>query len=84
MDNRAEEIDENTIQVGDSGEGRALKQTMQSVTKIDVGIQSQLLVTPGSTSIIYFDVTNLRNEPSYLSFNVQDEKRYLRTLEPRL
>ena len=84
MDNRAEEIDENTIQVGDSSEGRALKQTMQSVTKIDVGIQSQLLVTPGSTSIIYFDVTNLRNEPSYLSFNVQDEKRYLRTLEPRL
>lgn len=78
---KVEEFEGNSV---DASEGRALKQTIQSVTKIDVGVQSQLLVTPGSTSIIYFDVTNLRNEPTYLSFNVQDEKRFLRSLEPRL
>lgn len=72
--------------VGGDGaiDGRALKQTMQSVTKIDVGIQSQLLVAPGSTSIIYFEVTNLRDQPTYHSFDAQDEKRYLRWMEPRL
>ncbi|XP_070505975.1 uncharacterized protein [Chironomus tepperi] len=56
---------------------------MQSVTKIDVGAQSQLFVAPGSTSVIYFEVTNLRNEPTYHNFNVQDEKRFLRQMEPR-
>jgi hypothetical protein len=76
--------DEDSIHVVAAADGRALKQTTQTVTKIDVGIQSQLLVAPGSTSIIYFDVTNLRNEPTYHSFNVQDEKRFLRALEPRL
>ena len=65
-------------------DGRALKQSLQSVTKIDVGVQSQLLVTPGSTAIIYFDVTNLRAEPSMHNFNVQDEKRFLLGMEPRL
>jgi hypothetical protein len=76
--------DEDSIHVVGAADGRALKQTTQTVTKIDVGIQSQLMVAPGSTSIIYFDVTNLRNEPTYHSFNVQDEKRFLRALEPRL
>lgn len=76
--------EEDSIQVVEAADGRALKQTSQTVTKIDVGIQSQLMVAPGSTSIIYFDVTNLRNEPTYHNFNAQDEKRYLRALEPRL
>jgi hypothetical protein len=76
--------DEDSIHVVGAADGRALKQSTQTVTKIDVGIQSQLMVAPGSTSIIYFDVTNLRNEPTYHSFNVQDEKRFLRALEPRL
>lgn len=85
-DENVEEIggDENSVQVVDAADGRALKQTIQSVTKIDVGVQSQLLVAPGSTSIIYFDVTNLRNEPTYHSFSAQDEKRYLRAMEPRV
>lgn len=65
-------------------DGRALPQLIQSVTKIDVGPQSQLFVAPGSTSVIYFEVTNLRNEPTYHNFNVQDEKRFLRQMEPRL
>jgi hypothetical protein len=65
-------------------EGKALKQTLQSVTKIDVGVQSQLLASPGSTVQLYFDVTNLRNEPTYHTFQVQDERRFLRQMEPRL
>lgn len=65
-------------------DGKAMPQLMQSVTKIDVGPQSQLFVAPGSTSVIYFEVTNLRNEPTYHTFNVQDEKRFLRQMEPRL
>lgn len=82
------EID-NVEEVGGDGfvgaiDGRALKQTLQTVTKIDVGIQSQLLVAPGSSSIIYFEITNLRSEPTYHSFDAQDEKRYLRWMEPRL
>jgi hypothetical protein len=89
IDDKTEQEDkigegENSVEVVGASDGRALKQTIQSVTKIDVGIQSQLLVAPGSTSIIYFDVTNLRNEPTYHNFNVQDEKRYLRAMEPRL
>jgi hypothetical protein len=63
---------------------RSLPQLFQSVSKIDVGPQSQLFVAPGSTSIIYFEITNLRNEPTYHVFNVQDEKRFLRQMEPRL
>lgn len=86
LENKIEEVggEENSVQVFDAADGRASKQTIQSVTKIDVGVQSQLLVAPGATSIIYFDVTNLRNEPSYHSFSVQDEKRYLRAMEPRM
>lgn len=88
-DDEANDVETNVTEIGEADnstviEGRALKQMIQSVTKIDVGVQSQLLVAPGSTSIIYFDVTNLRNEPSYHSFNVQDEKRFLRAMEPRL
>ncbi len=75
------EVDIETLAGAD---GRAMPQLIQSVTKIDVGPQSQLFVAPGSTSVIYFEVTNLRNEPSYHNFNVQDEKRFLRQMEPRL
>ena len=65
-------------------DGRAMPQLIQSVTKIDVGPQSQLFVAPGSTSVVYFEVTNLRNEPTYHNFKVQDEKSFLRQMEPRL
>lgn len=61
----------------------AKQQILESVTKIDVGAQSQLLVAPGSTGQIYFEVTNLRKEPTFHNFQVQDELRYLRNLEPR-
>lgn len=72
------------VEIIPAANGRASKQMIQSVTKIDVGPQSQLFVAPGSTSVIYFEVTNLRNEPTYHNFNAQDEKRFLRQMEPRL
>lgn len=61
----------------------AKQQILETVTKIDVGAQSQLLVAPGSTAQIYFEITNLRKEPTFHNFQVQDELRYLRALEPR-
>ncbi len=65
-------------------ERSAAQQTLlESVTKIDVGAQSQLLIPPGSTGQIFFDVTNLRREPTFHNFQVQDELRFLRALEPR-
>ncbi|KAG5672858.1 hypothetical protein PVAND_002947 [Polypedilum vanderplanki] len=76
-------IDDVSIEFQSAADERAARQILQTITKIDVGPQSQLFVAPGSTSVIYFEVTNLRNEPTYHNFNVQDEKRYLRQMEPR-
>lgn len=58
------------------------RNTLQAVTKIELGIQSQLLASPGTTVQIYFEVTNLREESTFHNFQVVDEKRYLRTLSP--
>lgn len=58
------------------------RNTLQAVTKIELGIQSQLLASPGTTVQIYYEVTNLRDESTFHNFQVVDEKRYLRTLNP--
>lgn len=79
-----DDVEGHSIDISEAIEGKALKQTLQSVTKIDVGAQSQLMIAPGSTAQIFFEVTNLRTEPSYHTFQVQDERRYLRDLQPRL
>lgn len=55
---------------------------MQAITKIDLGAQSQLLANPGSTIQIYYEVTNLRDAPSLHTFQVTDEQRFLRALNP--
>lgn len=62
--------------------GRSAKNMLQSVTKIDLGAQSQLLANPGSTIQIYYEVTNLRDMPSLHNFQVTDEQRFLRALNP--
>lgn len=62
--------------------GRSAKNMLQSVTKIDLGAQSQLLANPGSTIQIYYEVTNLRDVPSLHNFQVTDEQRFLRALNP--
>lgn len=77
--------DNETIELVDGfiGASKALRQTIQSVTKIDIGIQSQLLVSPGAQVEIIYEITNLRTEPQYYTFLVQDELRYLRSMEPK-
>lgn len=59
------------------------RNTLQAVTKIDIGSQSQLLAAPGQTVSIYYEVTNLREEPTFHIFQVLDEQRYLRSLNPQ-
>lgn len=55
---------------------------LQAVTKIELGVQSQLLASPGQTIQVYYEVTNLREEPTFHNFQVVDEKRFLRGLNP--
>lgn len=59
------------------------RNTLQAITKIDIGSQSQLLAAPGQTVSIYYEVTNLREEPTFHIFQVVDELRYLRSLTPQ-
>lgn len=54
------------------------------MTKIDLGAQTQLLGNPGTTAQIYYEITNLREEPSFHNFQVVDEQRYLRALNPQM
>lgn len=56
------------------------RNTLQFITKIDIGLQSQLLANPGSTVQIYFEITNLREEATFHNFQVVDEQRFLRSL----
>lgn len=50
--------------------------------RIDLGAQSQLLANPGTTVQLYYEITNLREEPSFQNFQVVDEQRFLRSLNP--
>lgn len=65
-------------------EERNLRNTLQAVTRIDLGAQTQLLANPGSTVQIYYEITNLREEPSFHNFQVVDEQRFLRALTPQV
>lgn len=63
-------------------QSRSGKNILQSVTKIDLGAQSQLLANPGSTVQIHYEITNLRDVPTFHNFQVVDEQRFLRSLNP--
>lgn len=60
------------------------RNTIQSAyeTRIEIGAQSQLLANPGSTVQIYYEITNLRNMPTFHMFQVVDEQRFLQSLSP--
>lgn len=60
------------------------RNTLQAVTRIDLGAQTQLLANPGATVQIYYEITNLRDEPAFHNFQVVDEQRYLRALTPQM
>lgn len=54
----------------------------QYETRIEIGAQSQLLANPGSTVQIYYEITNLRNVPTFHIFQVVDELRFLQQVTP--
>lgn len=56
--------------------------TTQYETRIEMGLQSQLLANPGSTIQLYYEITNLRNVPTFHTFQVTDERRFLQRLNP--
>ncbi|XP_058453096.1 uncharacterized protein LOC131431413 [Malaya genurostris] len=60
-------------------QGRA---AIQSVTKVDVGIDSQLMGTRGSSIRVIFEVTNFRQTGMLYYFRVTGEKRFLQFLNP--
>lgn len=65
------------------GTSRVLTQnTMQAATVVQMGLQSQLLPSPGAGVQLYFEVTNLRDQPTFYNFQVADEQRYLQSLTP--
>lgn len=66
----------------DVGEARSGKNILQALTKIDLGAQSQLLANPGSTVQIHYEITNLRDVPTFHNFQVIDERSFLRSLAP--
>ncbi|XP_039451472.1 uncharacterized protein LOC120430432 isoform X1 [Culex pipiens pallens] len=59
--------------------GRA---TLQAITKVDLGTNSQLNGPRGSTLQLIFEVTNFRQTPMQYFFRVNDELSYLRALNP--
>uniref|UniRef100_A0A182Y775 Uncharacterized protein n=1 Tax=Anopheles stephensi TaxID=30069 RepID=A0A182Y775_ANOST len=65
----------------DSGiiSGRA---SIQAITKVDVGVNSQLIGARGQALQLYFEVTNYRQTPITYFFRVTDELSFLRTLNP--
>lgn len=63
-------------------QSRSERQSLHSITKIDLGAQSQLLANPGSTVQIHYEITNLRDVPTLHNFQVIDEQRFLRSLNP--
>uniref|UniRef100_A0A182QGT3 VWFA domain-containing protein n=1 Tax=Anopheles farauti TaxID=69004 RepID=A0A182QGT3_9DIPT len=56
--------------------------SIQAITKVDVGINSQLIGARGQTLPLYFEVTNYRQTPITYFFRVTDELAFLRTLNP--
>lgn len=53
---------------------------LDTLTKIDVGAQSQLTPVAGSWVQVFFEVTNLHNVPIRHAFLLADEQRLLREL----
>lgn len=58
------------------------KNTLYSITKIDLGAQSQLLANPGATVQIHYEITNLGNLRTLHYFMVRDEQSFLRGFNP--
>lgn len=55
----------------------------RDTTKIEMGLQSQLLLAPGMLGTLEFEVTNTRTEAVYHNIQVIDERRFLLRLNPQ-
>uniref|UniRef100_A0A0A1X0V3 VWA7 Ig-like domain-containing protein n=1 Tax=Zeugodacus cucurbitae TaxID=28588 RepID=A0A0A1X0V3_ZEUCU len=55
----------------------------RDTTKIEMGLQSQLLLAPGMLGTLEFEVTNTRTEAVYHNIQVIDERRFLMRLNPQ-
>lgn len=76
------EVDDRAAEGSDEHERSSRQMLQVQATRIDIGIQSQLLAAPGSTVNIYYEITNLGLVPMFHNFQVTDELRYLRQLQP--
>lgn len=70
------------------GNGTTIRSARQSVgmermTLIEPSLQSQLVVNPGSTVRIIFDVTNMGDQIMYHNFQVTGERAWLVNFGPR-
>lgn len=68
--------------VADNFTRMAKNTQLETITKIDIGAQSQLMPVAGSWVQLYFEVTNLRDVPSFNTYLLVDEQRFLRSLNP--
>lgn len=59
------------------------QQNNEITTMIQPSLNSQLLVNPGSTVRIVFDVTNLHQQTVFHNFQATGERSWLLNLEPR-
>ncbi|XP_055371460.1 uncharacterized protein LOC129605617 [Condylostylus longicornis] len=83
-DLEVETIDINTNETNEAQQigGGIGSSSLFSITKIDLGVTSQLLVYPGMEAHIDYEVTNLREESVFHTIRVVDTKSYLRAVTP--
>lgn len=62
---------------------RLSRQNDEMITLIQPNLNSQLLVNPGSTVRVVFDVTNLREQTVFHNFQVTGERAWLLNFGPR-
>ncbi|XP_017481660.1 PREDICTED: uncharacterized protein LOC108370774 isoform X2 [Rhagoletis zephyria] len=73
----------NAILNANNGLIRGAAVLQRDVTKIEMGLQSQLLLAPGMLGTLLFEVTNTRTEVIYHNIQVVDERRFLLRLNPQ-
>lgn len=54
----------------------------QPILSVDVGLNSELIITGGRPSIITFEVTNLKSEAADVRFYCRDEQSILGSMQP--
>ncbi|XP_055678700.1 uncharacterized protein LOC129787270 [Lutzomyia longipalpis] len=74
-----EDAEIETTEVKDT---KVSERVIESVLTVNISPQSRLMTSPGTTAMIYFEVTNLRYTTLFMNFQAVDEHRFLRTINP--